>query len=264
MFKISSALLCIALLFILPVSSCAGSDNPFAVHFPIKEGVVYYAVRGNQKGAKLLYFKDYGEKQLLIERQNTTFMKQKAHSNTIKLILPDAEYLLDTKRKIAHKIPKQSFELFRIYQKLSKKKQQKILSALQKGFGKSLDNLDGNCIANARKIAGITCNEEEKEGIHLCRNNGLTLASEVSILGFNVKTFATKIEAKKVDPALFEIPSDFKIVSEPKKDTHTQKIIRRLLSSQPVTPCRSAKTAPRKRELHEALYEEIHRLCAHF
>ncbi len=265
MFKSFSVTVFTTLLFMMPTQTRAASENPFAVHFPVKEGVVYYAIRGSKRGAKLLYFKDYGEKQLLVERESSSFMGKGDHGDKVTLILPDAKYLLDTKHKVAQKIPKLSSELFRLYQKLSSSKKQKILSALKQRNGKSLENLDGSCLANAMKIAGLPCNEEEKAGRRICQNGALTLASEISILGFTVQTFATKIEVKKVDPALFRLPADFKIVSNPKKRTDAQKIIRRLLSSQPITPCQKSRSqTEREAGLHEALYEEIHRLSTHF
>jgi len=254
------------LLIILHETPLYAKENPFITKFPLKEGIIHYAIRGNTNGTRILYFSDYGQKQLLVEEKTADILQHRKNQKSATLILPDAKYILDLKNHKAIKEDSLPSLLYKSYKKLTQKEQKRVLKNLKLLKGRSLHNLDGICILHAKKILDFWCNEEQIEGQTECSiaNGALLLESSIDILGYKNKIFATKIESKKLDPTLFTLPKDFQITHSSEK-TNTQKIMKHLLSADETLSCHPHNSRNHSgEELHKLMFEEIQNLSKHF
>jgi len=241
-------------------------ENPFMTRFPLKEGVIHYAIRGNTNGTRLLYFKEFGAKQLIVEEKSADILQHRAQKKSVTLILPDAKYILDLQKHTAIKEENLPTVLYRKFQKLTPKQQHEVLKNLKLLKGRSLENQDGICILHAKKVLDFWCNEEQIEGETKCSiaNGALVLESSIDILGYNTKMFATKIEAKELDPSLFELPKEFHITNASGK-TNTTQIMKHLLSANETLSCQPQNSRNHSgEELHKLMFEEIQNLSKHF
>ncbi len=238
-------------------------ENPFIRKFPIREGVVTYTTRGNQQGSQILYFSEYGRKQLLVEKQqnDNDIVQSASDKERVTLLLPDVKYLIYPEKKSAQKSLPLQKRLYDIFRKLTKQEQDKVLASLQKIAPRSYENISGSCFKEAKTIAGYRCNEELIGGIRSCTvaNGGLTLEKRISLLGYSVDTFATEVKEKKVDPKIFTLPENLHIISDTQKsDPAPSKIIANLLSDP--KGCRKRTGSGSGENLHLILYEEIKNL----
>ncbi len=260
-----SILIMVTLILTGNLHAMEAGKNPFIRKFPIKEGIVTYTTRGNHRGSQVLYFSDFGQKQLLVENMQNDILQKKNRSRKVILTLPDARYIVYLKDNTAQKSIRLEKSLNTLFQKLIKKEQEKILANLQKTAPRSYENISGSCTEKSKEIAGYRCNEEQMDGIHTCSIAGgaLTLEKKITLLGYNIDTFATKITAKKVDPKLFTLPKNIKILKT--KDTTPQKaalIIDNLLNNP--EGCQKGKENRSGENLHLMMYEEIQNLSKNF
>lgn len=241
------------------------AENPFVRHFPIKEGLITYIVRGTQSGSKRLYFSDYGEKQLLVENLAADIMHGRESIHRVTLILPDEKYLIDTDTRHAVKTPRLENLLYKKFQKLTKAQQRKILDNLQRNGDRALEGDGGACISHARRILGLSCSQEQVDGVSQCSvaRGALVLDSSISLLGYRVETFATRYDKRSVDAAHFTLPADLNITDHTAEaEKHADAILARL--QKPLPACRPAGTDTRPKPLQRMLFEEIENLSRSF
>ena len=245
-----------------------GEENPFVQKFPLKAGLIHYAIRGSRTGTRLLYFSDYGRKQLLIEKTDDNILQPQKQSGKVTLITPDGKYIIDTKKGIALKEPLLEAILYQKFQKLTKKEQQKILANIYLLKNRSLQNSNGICILHAKKVAGLWCNEEQINGKTQCSIAGgtLVLDSKIDILGYHVKVFVTSIEKKEIDPSHFTLPSDIQVLEkQTDMETHAKIILTQLRRGDKALLCQPKTAASSQgEELHQIMYEEIQNLSKNF
>lgn len=241
-------------------------QNPFIRKFPLQEGVITYATRGNHHGGQILYFSDYGRKQLLVEKMPNSILHKANGKERLTLILPDAKYIIDPKSGHALKSPRLEKTLYTLFQKLTKKEQQKILDNLQKTAPRSWENISGSCVKAVKKIAGYRCNEERIGGVRTCTiaRGALPLEKRIELLGYTIDTFATKVTAQSIDPDYFKLPKDLTIVEgKERTDQKAERIIQNLLNDP--KGCQKKISGSRSGEdLHLMLYEEIQNLSKNF
>jgi hypothetical protein len=242
--------------------------NPFVNKFPLKEGVIHYVIRGNISGEKILYFKNYGKEQLIVIKRNNGILDLNKMKKGITLIQQGEKYSINLENNSIKKEKLLSTALYQKYKKLTKQEQKILLKKIRQLPDRSYRNLNSNCILHAKKIAGFWCNEEQIDGKTECStaHGALLLDSTINILGYHVKEFATDIKAKKLNPALFEIPKDLPITYYSQDiDKKAETIIQYLLHTDNLLSCqpRRADATP-KEELHQLMYNEIQNLSKNF
>ncbi len=200
-------------IFTLLTLSASADQNPFVKPFPFKEGVITYAVRGNHKGSKTIYFSDYGRKQLIIENTHHSILQKISREKRVTLILPESKYIIDINHHHAEKTPLLSNILYKKFQKLTKRSQEKVLANFKKSNPRSVYNLDGSCISHAKTILGKPCTLENIDGIEQCSiaRGALILEESLHLLGYHIEWFATSLQERKVDANLFRLPDDIHI-----------------------------------------------------
>ncbi len=255
----------LCLLYMVGVPTLFAAENPFVRHFPIKEGLIEYVVRGTQSGSKRLYFSDYGEKQLLVENLAADIMHGRQSSHRVTLILSDEKYLIDPDTGHAVKTPRLENLLYKKFQKLTKAQQRKILENLQRNGDRALEGDGGACTSHAKRIVGLACNMEQVGGISQCSvaRGALVLESSLSLLGYRVDTFATRYDKRSVDATHFTLPADLNITDHTAQaEKHADAILARL--RKPLPACRPAGTHARPKPLQRMLFEEIENLSRSF
>ena len=238
--------------------------NPFIKPFPFKEGVVTYAVRGNQSGSRVLYFHDYGREQLIVENLSGSILDNPAKASRITLIKPDGKYIINPKTDHAKKIPLLATKVYEKFQKLTKEEQKIILKHLKKSSDRSLAAFGTSCTSDAKKIIGLSCTKEQLGGVTQCSiaRGGLVLEKSVSLLGYRAYTFATGYQPRKVDPKFFQLPKGLEIeLQDGDIEQKAQKVIDRLLKHPDL--CEAPRTTASK-ELQRFMFEEIQNLSKQF
>lgn len=250
---------------LLTTSLLHADDNPFDGKFPIKEGVVTYAVRGNHTGSKILYFSDYGKKQLIVEKKLGGFLQKPAASEKIILIKSDEKYVVDMREDRATKSTTLRKKLYDRFQSLTKKEKENILENIQHAKPRSYRNIDGVCTPAAKEILGYPVTREEIDGMtqYSLANGTLVLETSVHLLGYDVDTFATSIQARKVDPKIFELPKGVKIVPQNEKNLErkAKKILHAWLTRKLTCQDRPQTTSENTRRI---MFEEIKNLSEKF
>jgi hypothetical protein len=252
------------LLSLLATGKLYAKENPFVKPFPFKEGVITYITKGNQSGSSALYFRNYGKEQLMVENLSGTILDNPKNASRITLIKSDGKYIIDHKSDHADKVPLLTEALYKKFQKLTKREQEIILENLKKSSDRALEAIATPCTSMAKKIIGIDCTQEYIDGITTCTTSrgGLVLEKSVSLLGYHTYTFATKFQARKVDPKFFQLPEGLKVDEQDGDiDQKAQKVINTLLKHPDL--CQTPKKAEDE-ELHRFMFEEIQNLSKQF
>ena len=180
------------------MTSLQANQNPFNTKLPFKEGIIHYTITGSQKGSQTTYIKNYGKERLVYRKSYDKIMHANNHHETLIMITPAWTYRLNLLSKEATKTPTLQHLLSQEFESLANYEQEEILnhtSSLQLGFP---------CISLT--ISG-TMTEFTKAG-------HLALFSKTTILGYSVRTKATKIEIKDVDKNVFDFPMNMKMVEQ--------------------------------------------------
>ena len=248
-------------------SSLYGSENPFAVKFPMKEGIIHYAIRGSVKGTKLLYFTDYGKNRLIVEKTEGNILRRPGTKVKAVLIRNGMKYTIDPVKKRIYEEPLLTALLQKKFTKLTKKEQEQILKNLSDFPDRSWENLGHACTVRATKVAGFRCTEEEIEGKTACTvaHGALVLDSKIDILGFSVKEFVTQVEHKAPPANMFRLPKDMSVIqSKNDLSKEADTILAKLLRPGSAFSCRSRRTTADKDTLHQIIYTEIQNLSENF
>ncbi len=185
-------------LALLVVTSLQANQNPFETKLPFKEGIVHYTISGSQTGTQTTYIKDHGKTRLIYRKSYDKIMHANNHHETLIMITPAWIYTLNIQTNEAIKEPNIQPLLKEEFDNLADYEQARILTkstSLRLGFP---------CIS--MPMAG-TITEFTKDGY-------LALFSKTTILGYSVRTKATKIEIKALDEEIFELPEHIKITEK--------------------------------------------------
>jgi hypothetical protein len=180
------------------VTSLQANQNPFATELPFKEGIVHYTITGSQTGTQTTYIKDYGKQRLIYRKSYDRIMHEDNLHETLIMITPQWTYRLNLQTKIATKESNLQTLLKEEFEHLAEYEQAYILTkskSLRLGFACIPLSIDGTII------------EVTKDGY-------LPLFSKTDILGYSVRTQATKIEIKALDKKVIALPQDIKILEQ--------------------------------------------------
>ena len=268
MVKKTSLFLLLLLLGLCTQSLLYGGENPFAVKFPMKEGIIHYAIRGNVQGTKLLYFTDYGKTRLIVEKTEGNILKHPDAKEKAVLIQNGIKYTIDTAKKRIQKEPLFNTLLKEKFTKLTKKEQQRILKNLRNFPDRSWKNLNHSCTTRAKKVADFWCTAEQIEGKTECSvaHGALVVDSSIDILGFHLKEFVTQVEHKAPPADIFQLPKNMPITQSGKdlsKDADA--VLLKLMQPDCSFSCQPRHvTTADKEELHSLMYREIQNLSKNF
>ena len=188
------------LLFLIAYSvACAAETRRYA----IKSGHVLYELTGNITGEKEVWFDDYGMK-YYEEENSTSTIKMFGITNTEKehtIMIMDGEtfYDIDMLTKTGSKGTLPSMEQL---QDMA----DEMTKAEQKQFADDIMNSFGGKRLGTEKFLGKTCEVMEIMGMKSWIYNGLTLKSEVEVMGIVTNETATsfkeniKVPASRFDP----------------------------------------------------------------
>ncbi|MBC8383836.1 MAG: hypothetical protein H8E22_08570 [Candidatus Cloacimonetes bacterium] len=188
------------LLFLIAYSvACAVETRRYA----IKSGHVLYELTGNITGEKEVWFDDYGMK-YYEEENSTSTIKMFGITNTEKehtIMIMDGEtiYDIDMLTKTGSKGTLPSMEQL---QDMA----ENMTKAEQKQFADDIMNSFGGKHLGTEKFLGKTCEVMEIMGMKSWIYNGLTLKSEVEVMGIVTNETATsfkeniKVPASRFDP----------------------------------------------------------------
>jgi len=249
-------------------SSLYGGENPFAVKFPMKEGIIHYAIRGSVKGTKVLYFTDYGKTRLIVEKTRGNILSHPGVKEKAVLIQNGVQYTIDLVKKRIQKEPIFNTILQEKFTKLTKKEQQRILTNLRNFPDRSWQNLNHDCTTHAKKVENFWCTEEQIEGKEECTvaHGALVVDSSVDILGFHVKEFVTQVEHKAPPADIFRLPKNMPVIQSGKNlSNDADAVLSKLMQPDCSFACQSRRvTTADKEELHSLMYREIQNLSKNF
>jgi len=201
------------------------SSNLFDKNIDFKEGVVHYRVSGSETGSQTLYIKEYGKYKTLVTNTKSKFMRGQKSIKKIMYITPKYNYEVDLQSNSATKLPNLKYLLQEKLLKLPLKEREIVIKNLQKFKNRSILNLKGTVFPKAKKIAGYLCNRESIKGVttYTAKNSDLILKTEANILGFHSNTVATSIEKTTLDPNIFKINKNIKIIPSEQKVRELEK-----------------------------------------
>lgn len=191
----------LSLLLCLVAYSFAGAAE--TRRYAIKSGHITYELTGNVTGEKEVWFDDYGMK-YYEEENSTTTIKMLGITNTEKehtITIMDGEnfYDIDMLTKTGSKGTLPSMEqLQSMAENMTKAEQKQLADDVMNSFG-------GKRLVT-EKFLGKTCEVMEIMGMKSWIYNGLTLKSEVEVMGIITNETATsfkeniKVPASKFDP----------------------------------------------------------------
>jgi len=244
------------------------SSNVFDKNIDFKEGIIHYRVSGSEAGTKTLYIKEYGKYRTIFTNTKSKFMRDQKTIKKITYITPKWNYEVDLENNTTIKLPNLKYLLQEKLLNLPLRKREKVVKNFKKLHNKSILNLKGLVFPKAKKIAGYLCNRESIKGIttYTAQDSDLILKTEANILGFHSNSIATSIEKKSLDPKIFEISKNLKIIPAPKKVRELEKKADEIISylQCPNTIVRKTKNLPitQKEDFQNIIQESIKALEA--
>ena len=169
--------------------------------FGLKSGVVFYDVKGDQVGTKKFYFDDWGRKQAEFSNTTISVGKYKKHSNILKILNNDLQYVIDLDKKNGTKMENPLVE------KLYELSNQMNYSE----FGEQIILINGGVEAGKETVADRKCKiyEFAKRRSKSWVWNWISLKTESHSGGVDIVTVATNIEENiDVPDSLFSPPKD--------------------------------------------------------
>lgn len=191
-------------------------ENPYTTKLPFKEGIIHYSISGNTKGTQTMYVRNFGKERVLYKNSESKIMQKKASADTLIMIDEKWTYHINLSTKEATKEPSLNRLLQEQYALLNKEEQKYIQGKIGKTF------------------LGFACRKESLDGrtSYFTKKGNILLFSEAAIMGYKVKTVATKIENTPVKASLFELPKGLKIVEKKADTLKAEKIIKALLKQE--------------------------------
>ncbi|GBD87309.1 hypothetical protein BMS3Abin03_01238 [bacterium BMS3Abin03] len=169
--------------------------------FGLESGAVFYDVKGDQVGTKKFYFADWGRKQA--EFSNTTIRvgKYKKHSNILKIINNDVQYVIDLDEKNGTKMENPLIEkLYELSNQINYSE-----------FGEQIILINGGIEIGKEIVADRKCTiyDFPKRRSKSWVWNWISLKTESHSGGVDIVTVAANIEENiDVPDSLFSPPKD--------------------------------------------------------
>ncbi len=195
-------------ILLLILISCVLVTNSFAGKFkkyPFKSGKIVYEYQGSTKGERIMYWDDYGFKEVTIEKytiKGFLGMTTKTNSTTLysgKYMYSwenDDDKIFKEENPLAYSIENGNFD-----------------ENDYDAYGKAVMDSMGFKKVDDEKILGKKC--EVYKGIgKIWIWKGITLKMKTEMLGVNITFAATEIKTKvRVPKSVFELPKDKKVVT---------------------------------------------------
>jgi len=245
------------LTLILTISSLLIASNPFEKKLPFKEAIIEYSVSSSEKGAEILYIKDYGQSRVLYKKTDAK-LTQKPKEEFI-LTTSKWVYQINPKTSIATRTPNFRYLLYINYKELNKEQKKQVLKNLELINYLPITKTHFKIEKNYTKINNIPCDlliEKEKKCYGF--NGSLLLKSEIKILGYKRVELLNDIYETKVDSKLFDI-RDYKIIDDKKKSVKLYEKSKKIINflKKEINPktifIKSKKTTDYNQEIQESI-----------
>lgn len=172
--------------------------------YKIKSGMIEYKMSGKTTGSETMYFDDYGRKTATFTETNTKVLGMSSSENTIEIRVDSVLYVvnMDEKTGVRTVIPFDPSEFTEEQMKEWEEKGKQMMDDL--GFEK----------IGEEKILGKNCEIWEGLGSKIWIWEGLTLKTEVNMLGQWI-TEAVKIDLNsRVDKDKFKVPAGIEMTDD--------------------------------------------------
>ncbi len=185
-------------------SVALSTDNKeFIKRYPCKSGIIEYQLSGASVGTLIIYFDDWGMKEVQYEKSISKMMDVETELNTAQFYLYDSWFTVDFVTKRAQKKRNKLFDELKgksSFDEILKHKENQIVEAGGKKNGQE-------------KIIDRLCDIWQINSDKTWLWKGIPLKTESDIMGIQTISKAVRvIENAEIDSAKFSVPKDVEIL----------------------------------------------------
>ena len=229
----------VLILVLLAPSLTAAEPNPWLRRLPFEQAVITYQISGMETGQEILYIRDYGERTARYRETSATILGIAQKSSTVEITTPEWIYLFDLREGTGTKSVNPVQLMIDEYDKLTPAEKEKVAGRAEKMAGILSIGLPGTVEEHAREILGLSCDRLKALGstIYAIHGTGITLLSEIDVMGITVKSAAIAIEKSRYqDVTVTNADTGAYVGSDDDNDSEWR--VRKYYSSSSQVPCR--------------------------
>lgn len=221
---------------ILTTTPAFCADLPWEMKLPFKEATIHYALSGSQQGQETLYIKDSGKLRAKYRKATATMMGVTTSNDTVEFIDPDWIYTYDLVAKTGAKTTNPAKVYQAEYTKLSAT-EKKNFEKNAKEFGAGMMNQFGGSVSRSSgQVLGYDCEvitvNNGMSTVYQLRGSDLPLRTDVSVMGMQNSTVATKVDTFAGIPATaFTHPAGITAVQDAQADEMMTSTIQGMVQS---------------------------------
>jgi len=205
------SLLWLAPMIMLLMGRAWAAELPWEMKTPFKEATIRYELTGADNGTETLYVKDYGRRQARQRVSTLTMMGTTNKTNTLQITDPDWVYQYDLATKKGSKTTNPLKVYKEEYSKLSAE-EKKNFEKNAKEFGVGMaGQFAAQVKQKGAKVLDYDCDVTTIKGmstVYVLSGSNIVLRSEVSVMGMNNITAASKVDtAAAVPDSVFAPPA---------------------------------------------------------
>ncbi len=220
------------IIVLLAPSLTAAEPNPWLRRLPFEQAVITYEISGMETGQEILYIRDFGERTARHRETSATILGIAQKSSSVEIATPEWIYVFDLRQGTGTKSVNPVQLMIDEYDKLTDEEKKKVAGQAEKKAGILSTGLPGSVEENAREILGFSCDRLEALGstIYAIHGTGITLLSEIDVMGISVRSTATAIEKSGADMEYFAFPQGIEPQPSPEADQMARLVARQAMA----------------------------------
>lgn len=208
---------------VLTTTPALGADLPWEVKLPFKEATIHYTLSGSQQGQETLYIKDAGRLRAKYHKASATMMGVTTSNDTVEFIDPDWIYTYDLAAKTGAKTTNPAKVYQAEYNKLSATEKKNFEKNAQEFGAGMMSQFGGSVSRSSGQVLGYDCEvitvNNGMSTVYQLRGSDLPLRTDVSVMGMQNSTVATKVDTAAAIPATaFTHPAGITAVQDAQAD----------------------------------------------
>ena len=208
---------------VLTTTPALGADLPWEMKLPFKEATIHYALSGSQQGQETLYIKDAGRLRAKYHKASATMMGVTTSNDTVEFIDPDWIYTYDLAAKTGAKTTNPAKVYQAEYNKLSATEKKNFEKNAQEFGAGMMSQFGGSVSRSSGQVLGYDCEvitvNNGMSTVYQLRGSDLPLRTDVSVMGMQNSTVATKVDTATAIPATaFTHPAGITAVQDAQAD----------------------------------------------
>lgn len=213
-----------------------GADLPWEVKLPFKEATIHYQLSGSQQGQETLYIKDSGRLRAKYRKASATMMGVTTSNDTVEFIDPDWIYSYDLAARTGAKTTNPAKVYQAEYNKLSATEKKNFEKNAQEFGAGMMSQFGGSVSRSSGQVLGYDCEvitvNNGMSTVYQLRGSDLPLRTDVSVMGVQNSTVATKIDTAAAIPATaFTHPAGITAVQDAQADAMMTSTIQGMVQS---------------------------------